>query len=85
MILIGNKCDLIDRKVKSWELEEKADDKNCKSFETSAKENINVNEAFDYLAEQIITKGQKNNNGFFTLGINDKGNKRVSCLSCNKQ
>lgn len=50
-VLIGNKSDMIDRRVISTkEGQELAKKHNIKFFETSAKEGTNVNNAFDTLA-----------------------------------
>lgn len=47
MIIVGNKCDLInDRVVASSEGEEMAHQFNCAFIESSAKTNVNVNEVF---------------------------------------
>ena len=72
-ILIGNKIDLEGkREVSSDFLKKYCNKKKIKTFETSAKTSINVNEAFDYLInlivkdkskEEIITQfGEKENN-----------------------
>lgn len=55
IILIGNKCDLPneERKVEKSKGEEFAKKFGIKFYECSAKENINVNEAFDDLLHQM--------------------------------
>ncbi len=54
-LLIGNKSDLIDQRVITKEESEKfANEKNICFFETSAKENINLKEAFNKIIELIF-------------------------------
>lgn len=54
-LIIGNKCDLEEeRKVSQETLKKFCEKKNIKSFETSAKNNINVSETFETLAELIL-------------------------------
>lgn len=56
-MLLGNKCDMSDRRVVSKERGEKiAVDHNIRFMETSAKANINVDKAFYDLAEAILDK-----------------------------
>ena len=59
-ILVGNKCDLENRAIKTEEGEKIAQDFGMKFFETSAKSDINVDEAFNYLVTIILEKAQKN-------------------------
>ena len=82
IILIGNKSDLKEtRTVKDWELEELATKKGLKYFETSAKDNQNINEAFFYLVENIIKKGsQKSSTNGISL-FNYNKIKKVQCCS----
>lgn len=59
MVLVGNKCDLIDQRVISKEMAEtKAKQLSLAYFETSAKDNINVDLAFISLLEEITHKYQ---------------------------
>ena len=59
-ILVGNKCDLSDnlRKVNKEEGHNKANEYKIPFFETSCKDGINVNEAFEKIVEDI----ESNNN-----------------------
>ena len=61
VILIGNKCDLEkEREVSKEEGEEKAKQFNLPFYETSCKEGININEVFETLAEDILSKTSHN-------------------------
>jgi GTPase SAR1 family protein len=57
IILIGNKCDLVDkRKVERSEGEEFAKSKGIKFMEVSALEKINVKDAFLAVASELLYK-----------------------------
>ena len=52
LILVGNKCDL-EREIDRSECEALAREINMPYFETSAKEDINVNQAFQTIIDQV--------------------------------
>ena len=57
VVLFGNKCDLeTERKVTKQEAEDLAQKNRMTYFETSAKEDINIKEGFNYLAESAYQK-----------------------------
>lgn len=59
MIMVGNKNDIIDGRVVSREMAEiKAKQLSMAYFETSAKDNVNVELAFTVLVEKIVNKYQ---------------------------
>ena len=69
LILIGNKCDLEgERKVSKEEGEKFALKYNAKFFECSAKNNINVNQAFESLINEVVENYQDE-----FISENDKG------------
>ena len=54
-LLIGNKCDLEDiRSITKEELDEYCKEKNISYLETSAKDNINLKEAFNKIIDLIL-------------------------------
>ena len=58
IILIGNNCDLEDKREVSYqEGKDFAQKNNMLFFEVSAKNNTNINEAFESLVEEIINSG----------------------------
>ena len=58
--MIGNKCDLKNKNVSDDELNAMGNKKNMPVMETSAKDRINVDEAFLKLVEMIIGDKPKN-------------------------
>ena len=57
VILVGNKCDMEDERVVSFERgKQLADQLGLEFFETSAKENINVKSVFERLVDIICDK-----------------------------
>ncbi|KII62741.1 Ras-related protein Rap-1b [Thelohanellus kitauei] len=59
IIIVGNKCDMVNERVVSTEKGKKfAESNNLLFMEISAKDNINVTQAFMALVEKIYAKGQ---------------------------
>ena len=60
IVLFGNKCDLAEqRKVSEEEAKRFADQHGIPYFETSAKDNINLQEGFDKITEDAYAKSGK--------------------------
>ena len=90
-LLIGNKCDLEDkRKISTQEGKEFAESNGMKFIETSAKDNTKVQEAFELLTSEIIksnlnkdkNQGEKTNVKQIHLSQNIQdisGNKKSGC------
>lgn len=90
-LLVGNKCDLNNRRQVEKELADKlAAKKGIKNFETSAKTDVNIDKVFETLAELIIgdkTKEQliekysdrENKRSVITKGGDGKGKKKKKC------
>ena len=91
IILVGNKCDLEERQVTTEEGESLAKEFGVLFFETSAYKDININECFESLVGEIISKKEVDstgNNGSSVGGekkgttispINVKGNEKKGC------
>ena len=63
-IILGNKSDLEEKRViQNEELVDIAEKYNMKYLETSAKNNINVNEAFELIVDELL----KNKNDSFLI------------------
>ena len=84
MVLVGNKCDLEDKRQVSYEEGKELADKNeMMFFESSAKDGINVDNIFENSAKEIAKKIEQ---GFYDLendtcgikkGINRSGNQQI--------
>jgi len=76
-MLIGNKCDMEEKRLISKERGEKvAEENGIKFYETSAKENVNIEHAFITLAEDILNKQSPSSDpGQGSAGVSLKDNK----------
>ncbi|GAM28461.1 hypothetical protein SAMD00019534_116370 [Acytostelium subglobosum LB1] len=84
-ILLGNKCDLKDfREVSTADGEELSKKLNCKFLETSAKERINVDEAFHELVKEVKRAREKQPHGHSAESTDTphKKKKSSSILKC---
>ena len=74
IILVGNKIDLKFRNIKTEDAKNFADKNNLLYCETSSKEGINVNNAFEMITKEIIIK-QNNSNICESSNIKNIGGK----------
>lgn len=63
LVLVGNMCDLQDRKVDKKTAEDKAKEWGAIYIETSAKENVNCEQAFIECTKQFLVKKKKKKGG----------------------
>jgi len=76
LIIVANKCDLItDREVSKQDIENKAKEMNVQYFETSAKENINLEDAFETIINKVYMNVYNNKPRGFSIA--DTGNDEV--------
>jgi small GTP-binding protein len=82
IIIIGNKCDLVDeREVSTEEIAKKAKELDVEFFETSAKDNSGIDDAFNTIIDKVVKTIYAKNKTFNlgnSSGDNDK-NKSNSC------
>jgi Ras-related protein Rab-5C len=77
IVLVGNKIDLTEsRQVSTEQIRLFCDNKKIYFFECSAKNDINVNDVFGFIAEKI--KEQSSTNRGITIG-NNSGQKSLCC------
>ena len=80
ILLVGNKNDLDSRRCVLYEEgQELADEFSAKFFETSAKNNYNVNEIFNLLIMDIIEEFEKDEKTSIKLKNDDINNKNGKC------
>ena len=81
-ILIGTKSDLNERKVEEQKGKDLAKKINCKFFETSAKLNKNINEAFDALIDDVLLNYKENKNLRGSMKLSHKNTKKEKKKCC---
>ena len=77
--LLVNKCDLYKREVPEEEGKKIADDFNINFFEVSSSTNHNVNEAFEYLINDIFKNNKNLKKHKLKLKKKEKSYKKNKC------
>mmetsp|Transcript_949 Transcript_949/g.2280 ORF Transcript_949/g.2280 Transcript_949/m.2280 type:complete len:196 (+) Transcript_949:4072-4659(+) len=80
-VLIGNKTDLANRQVSREQGEELAQKLGTKLFETSAKQNENVQEVFEYTAAQVLKNYDALANAPASVRVGVPVKKKKKCCS----
>ena len=78
-VLIGTKCDLDKREVSEEEGKELGEKYGYKFLETSAKENINIDETFETLVSEILTNFEDTKRNSLTLSSSRHLKKKKKC------
>ena len=79
IVIVGTKCDRLDRKVTEEEGKKLADELGVRYFETSAKTGYNVNEAYNFLIKEIIDNFKNFEREKIELKKDDKMDKKKRC------
>ena len=79
-VLLGNKADIEEKEVTVEEGEEMAKSRGIKFFEVSAKTNLNIQESFNHIFEEIISVPVESGSGVeLVSSSNEKNNKKRKC------
>lgn len=79
LLLVGNKSDLDDKRViQVFDGQEKAASHNISFYETSSKENKNIDQSVKALVEDFYTIKKYQINGSITLSLNNKKSNKKS-------
>ena len=79
IVVLGNKCDLKEKKIDKDLINKFIKDKQLQYFETSAKEGINIDESFLYMAENLLKQRENNEN----INISDDSEEQIVKLNDN--
>ena len=79
VVIVGTKCDILDREVTEEEGKKLADELGVKYFETSAKTGYNVNEAYNFLIKNIIDNYKNYESKKIELRRGNKIDKKKRC------
>ena len=79
IVIVGTKCDILDREVTEEEGKKLADELGVKYFETSAKTGYNVNEAYNFLIKDIFDNYKDFERKKIELKKDDKIDKKKRC------
>ena len=79
IVIVGTKCDILDREVTEEEGKKLADELGVKYFETSAKTGYNVNEAYNFLIKNIIDNYKNYESEKIELRRGNKIDKKKRC------
>lgn len=86
IMLVGTKCDLPNRVIETSEAKKMAESYGISFIETSAKSNINIQEAFEIIAKEIKEKKLKNQSDIQFhdyKSLYNKNNENVINEGCN--
>jgi small GTP-binding protein len=82
IIIIANKCDLVDeREVSTEEIAKKAKEINAEYFETSAKDNTNIENAFNSIIDKVVRNVYSKTRTFSLTSPNNSGKNKRCCLN----
>jgi len=79
MIVLANKVDAENRQVTKSEVKDWCQKQHIPFFETSAKEAINVDEAFKNIAKIVLSKVKDDDIKYSTVDLNVDGKKKDGC------
>ena len=79
IVVLGNKCDLKEKKINKDLINKFIKDKQLQYFETSAKEGINIDESFLYMTENLLKQRENNEN----INISDDSEEQIVKLNDN--
>ena len=79
IVVLGNKCDLKEKKIDKDLINKFIKDKQLQYFETSAKEGINIDKYFLYMIENLLKQRENNEN----INISDDSEEKIEKLNDN--
>jgi len=76
ILVLANKVDSENRQVTKSEVKDWCSKQNLPFFETSAKEGVNVEKAFEHVAKIVLEKTKEDDIKYTTVNLDDKSNNK---------